>query len=37
MSSEVTNVLVVLAYIFVGTFGLALLITWITKRFGPPK
>lgn len=37
MSAEAVHVLLVLAYVGAGTTGLAWLITWLVKRFGPPR
>jgi hypothetical protein len=34
---EFANGLVVLAYLFLGTLGIALLLGWLLKYFGPPK
>jgi len=37
MNLEFVNLLQVVAYLTVGTIGIALLAGWILKRFGPPK
>jgi hypothetical protein len=37
MSVELTDILAVLAYLVLGTIGIALLVGWALKRPGPPK
>jgi hypothetical protein len=34
---ELINLLKVVAYLFLGTIGIALLAGWAMKHFGPPK
>jgi len=37
VNGEITNGLEVLAYLFLGTVGITLLVTWLLKQFGPHK
>ena len=37
MIVELTNMLAVLAYLVLGTIGIALLFGWVLRRLGPPK
>lgn len=37
VESEFLNGLLLLAYLAVGTVGIALLVGWALKHFGPPK
>jgi hypothetical protein len=37
VDSETISIIKVIAYMMVGTFGIALLFGWALKRFGSPK
>ena len=37
MDAEFINELKVVAYLIVGTIGIALLAGWVLQQFGPPK
>jgi hypothetical protein len=37
MNSDLANQLLVMAYLIVGTIGIALFAGWALKRFGPRK
>jgi hypothetical protein len=37
MDPDLFNLIKVVAYLIVGTLGIALLAGWAMKRFGPPK
>jgi hypothetical protein len=37
VNPELVNLLKVVAYLIVGTIGIAWLAGWALKRFGPPK
>ena len=37
MDPELVDLLKVVAYLILGTVGIALLAGWAMKRFGPPK
>jgi hypothetical protein len=37
MSPDILTLVLVPIYLLVGTFGIALLMNWVLKRFGSPK